>query len=109
VVNWSITVYDYETWSMIQTDTNRAEIGSDDDIVANPDGSVDLYLGPAAPKGKEKNWIKTIPGRGWWVWFRNKRTFSVVISSRFSVPNASQSWARTILYALTVFSLKYRK
>jgi len=70
VVNWSITVYDYETRSMIQTDTNRAEIGSDDDIVANPDGSVDLYLGPAAPKGKEKNWIKTIPGRGWWVWFR---------------------------------------
>lgn len=64
MVNWSITVYDYETRSMIQTDTNRAAIGSDDEIAMNSDGSVDLYFGPTAPKGKEKNWIKTIPGRG---------------------------------------------
>ena len=21
-------------------------------------------------KGKETNWIKIVPGRGWWVWFR---------------------------------------
>lgn len=70
MVNWSITVYDYETSSMIQTDTNRAAIGSDDEIAMNSDGSVDLYFGPTAPKGKERNMIKTVPGRGWWVWFR---------------------------------------
>ena len=70
MANWSITVYDYETRSMIQTDTNRAAIGSDHEIAVNSDGSVDLYFGPTAPKGKERNMIKTIPGRGWWVWFR---------------------------------------
>ena len=30
----------------------------------NADGSVDLYFGPEAPEGKEKNWIKTISGKG---------------------------------------------
>jgi hypothetical protein len=29
-----------------------------------------LSLGPQAPVGKESNWVKTIPGRGWWAWFR---------------------------------------
>jgi hypothetical protein len=70
VVNWSITAYDYETRSMIQTSSNRAAIGSDDKITKNSDGSVDLYFGPQAPAGKESNWIQTVPGRGWWVWFR---------------------------------------
>jgi hypothetical protein len=25
---------------------------------------VDIYFGPQAPRGKEKNWIKTVPGKG---------------------------------------------
>ena len=70
VVNWSITVYDYESRSQVQTDANLAALSSDDDLQVNPDGSVDLYFGPEAPAGFESNWIKTIPGRGWWVWFR---------------------------------------
>ena len=36
----------------------------------NPDGSVDLYYGPKPPKGKEKNWVQTIAGQGWWVYLR---------------------------------------
>ena len=27
--------------------------------------SVDVYFGPTAPKGKEDNWIQTIPGKDW--------------------------------------------
>ena len=23
-----------------------------------------------SPKGKEKNWVQTIPGQGWWVYLR---------------------------------------
>ena len=33
--------------------------------MSTSDGSVDIYFGPQAPKGKEKNWIKTVPGKGW--------------------------------------------
>lgn len=69
-LNWSVTVYDYETRSQIQTDTKVAALDSDDKLQKNADGSVDLYFGPEAPEGKETNWIKTVPSRGWWVWFR---------------------------------------
>jgi hypothetical protein len=67
---WSVTVYDYETRSQIQTETNVADISSMDELIANADGSVDLYFGPTPPEGKESNWVKTLPGRGWFVWFR---------------------------------------
>lgn len=67
---WSVTVYDFETRSMVQTDTNVAAKSSYDKLATNADASVDLYFGPTAPAGKESNWVKTVPGRGWWVWFR---------------------------------------
>ena len=28
-------------------------------------GSTDTYFSPKAPKGKGKNWIQTVPGKGW--------------------------------------------
>ena len=34
-------------------------------LQANGDGSVDVYFGPKSPAGKEKNWIQTVPGKGW--------------------------------------------
>ncbi len=67
---WSITLHDFETRSQIQTDTNNAALSSYDNLKYREDGSVDLYFGPTAPEGFESNWVKTIPGRGWWVWFR---------------------------------------
>ena len=30
----------------------------------------DLYFGPAAPEGKESNWVETIPGKSWFQLFR---------------------------------------
>jgi hypothetical protein len=36
----------------------------------NADGSVDVYFGPEAPEGKEKNWVKTLPGQGWFTYIR---------------------------------------
>lgn len=36
----------------------------------NPDGSYDLYFGPAAPDGKQGNWVQTVPGKGYFVLLR---------------------------------------
>jgi Protein of unknown function (DUF1214) len=36
----------------------------------NADGSVEIYVGPAMAAGGEKNWIKTVPGKGWFPIFR---------------------------------------
>lgn len=68
---WSIVVYDPQTRSMLQTDQDFPNKNSQKDpIVYNEDGSVDLYFGPTAPKGKEENWIQTVPGKAWFVLFR---------------------------------------
>jgi hypothetical protein len=67
---WSIAVYSWDTRTLIDNPQKRAGQSSRQDLVKNKDGSVDLYYGPTAPKGKEKNWVQTIPGQGWWVYLR---------------------------------------
>jgi hypothetical protein len=68
---WSVTVYDAVTRSEVQTPQGRAALRSLfelKDIGAAK--SVDLYFGPKAPAGREKQWIQTIPGKGWFTYFR---------------------------------------
>jgi hypothetical protein len=68
---WSITVYDAETRSQIRTDQNRAALRSMFELAdADADTPVELYFGPDAPEDAQGRWIKTIPGRGWFVYFR---------------------------------------
>jgi len=58
---WSLTIYDFETWSLIYNPLNRSGLSSRqlDSMKKNSDGSVTLYVGPKAPKGLETNWIPT--------------------------------------------------
>lgn len=68
---WSLTVYDTQTRSMLQTDQQFPSKGSQSPgIQKNADGSYDIYFGPKAPAGKESNWIQTVPGRGWFTILR---------------------------------------
>jgi hypothetical protein len=67
---WSLTLYDNESRCFVDSGSNP-DRSSRDNIVKNPDGSVDLYVGPKPLTGKpEANWIKTIPGKGWFALFR---------------------------------------
>lgn len=68
---WSATVYDTATRCLIDTDQVRGDRGSrDPDLETEPDGSVDLYFGPTPPASGENNWVKTIPGKHWFSYFR---------------------------------------
>jgi len=68
---WSVVVYDPQTRSELQTDQPYpSKNNKRDDLDVNNDGSVDLYFGPVAPKGKQKNWVQTVPGKGWFVLLR---------------------------------------
>jgi hypothetical protein len=62
---WSVLVYDAISRSQIQNDQKFPSVSVYTGPKANPDGSVDVYFGPTMPEGQEKNWIQTIPGRGW--------------------------------------------
>ena len=68
---WAITLYDTQTRSQLQTDQEFPTLGSQTDgIKTNADGSFDIYFAPKAPKGKEGNWLQTIPGKSWWLALR---------------------------------------
>ena len=67
---WSVTVYDVDTRSPIDNKQQIADRSSRMDLIKNNDGSVDIYFGPKAPEGKEKNWIPTVSAKGWFAYFR---------------------------------------
>jgi hypothetical protein len=67
---WSVTVYDVDTRALIRNDQKIADRSSRMDLRKNDDGSVDIYIGPQAPPGFEKNWIPTVAGRNWFAYFR---------------------------------------
>ncbi|RPH86488.1 MAG: DUF1254 domain-containing protein, partial [Desulfobacteraceae bacterium] len=63
---WSVILYSNQTRSQIQTDQRFPSVSSQTKgLLVNADGSVDVYFGPMAPPGKEKNWVQTVPGKGW--------------------------------------------
>lgn len=67
---WSVVVYDAVSRSELQTDQKFPSVSTYTNPVANADGSIDIAFGPEAPAGNAKNWIKTVPGRGWFPYIR---------------------------------------
>jgi len=68
---WSVTVYDTDTRSQVITDQGKAALRSLFELKGKTGSApIDLYFGPRAPAGHEDEWIKTIPGKGWFVYFR---------------------------------------
>jgi hypothetical protein len=77
---WSLTIYDNQTRSLLQTDYPYPAIGAgagfpkdgspNGAVQQNADGSTDIYFGPQAPEGKKSNWIQTVPERGWFLILR---------------------------------------
>lgn len=55
---WSLTMYDAKRMQFIENPIERFAIGSRDQLQRNDDGSIDIYVGPAAPKNNlETNWL----------------------------------------------------
>jgi hypothetical protein len=68
---WSWIVYDTQTRSLLETDQKFAGVDSNSpDIKPNADGSFTVFFSPQAPKGKEGNWVQTMPGKAWSVVLR---------------------------------------
>ncbi len=69
---WSVITHDIETASWIAgTPEGKQMVGSlTDGLKKNKDGSLDVYFGPKAPKGFEKNWMPTVKGERFFLLFR---------------------------------------
>jgi len=72
---WSLTLYDNQTRSMLDTPQRYPRAGSQSypspAAEPNADGSTTVYFGPRQPDGvKRGNWIQTMPGKGWFTLLR---------------------------------------
>jgi hypothetical protein len=72
---WSLTLYDNQTRSMLQTPQRYPRAGSQmypsPAAEAEPDGSIVVYFSPSQPDGVAPgNWIQTDPEKGWFVVLR---------------------------------------
>ena len=77
---WSLVLYSEDTRCFIDNKDAKDKMRAtsvdsrDKNLVINEDGSVDLYIGPKSPEGKESNWLQTIPEEGWFPIFRTYGT-----------------------------------
>ena len=67
---WSLTVYDNQTRSMLDTPQRYPRAGSQSyptpAAEPNADGSTTIYFAPTQPQGVPRgNWIQTMPEKGW--------------------------------------------
>lgn len=67
---WSVVVYDTQSRSELENGEKFPSLSKYTGPKANADGSVDVYFGPTMPPGQEKNWIRTVAGKGWFPFFR---------------------------------------
>jgi hypothetical protein len=84
---WSVTLYDADTRALILNDKKIADRSSRMDLRKNEDGSVDIYCGPNAPAGFEKNWIPTVPGKNWFAYFRFYRPTEPYFDRSWPLPD----------------------
>ena len=60
---WSVTMYDGDFF-FVPNPINRYDLAQRDQLVANPDGSVDIYLQTESPgKDREANWLPAPKGK----------------------------------------------
>jgi hypothetical protein len=67
---WSVTAYDALTASGLDNGQPFPSINTMDKPTINADGSTDIHFGPDSPANGSTNWIRTVPGKGFFVILR---------------------------------------
>jgi hypothetical protein len=68
---WSIIVYDSQSQLIIHNGQPWPSVySSEKNLFYNRDGSVDAWFGPEHFDTEEINWVKTIPGKQWYMIMR---------------------------------------
>jgi hypothetical protein len=87
---WSTTAYDRMTHALIRNMPRASRSSQIPEMQKNADGSVDVYFGPAAPAGKESNWVPTDPKRGFELMFRAYAPTNVFFDKTWKLPDVEK-------------------
>lgn len=67
---WSVVLYDADSRGLLNNGEPFPSIASNTNVKLNEDGSADMVFSPTAPKNENANWIKTVPGKGYFIGIR---------------------------------------
>ncbi|MBL4796300.1 MAG: DUF1254 domain-containing protein [Oleispira sp.] len=87
---WSVFAYDSHTRTFINNGTKGRHLSSNDKLVKNKDGSIDIYIGPKEPKGLVSNWIETIPGSEIFIGIRTYGPKESVLKGDYKMPRFTE-------------------
>ncbi len=93
---WSVVIYDADTRCIIDNRDGaaggKATMGSrTPGLRTNPDGSYSMLLSPdPAPAGWEPNHVQTIPGRGWFPYFRSYGAAASFFDGSYTYPTVNK-------------------
>jgi hypothetical protein len=91
---WSVTTYDRQTHTLIRNMPRASRSSQIANLRKNPDGSIDIYFGPKAPAGKDRNWIPTDPARKFELMFRAYAPTDALFDKSWVLPDAEKVVAR---------------
>ncbi len=77
----------YSTKYRTYTDSKKFGLSSQDDLQMNADGTVDIYVGPKPPAGKESNWLGTVEGDGIFIIFRFYGPKKAIVEKTWKLPD----------------------
>ncbi|QIG93137.1 MULTISPECIES: DUF1254 domain-containing protein [unclassified Bradyrhizobium] len=87
---WSVTAYDRQTHALIKNMSRASRSSQIADMQRNADGSVDVYFAPAAPVGKEANWVPTDPARKFELMFRAYAPTKALFDHSWKLPDVER-------------------
>ena len=86
---WSLTMGDAGN-HFVPNPVNRYSVGDRSGLVANADGSVDIYIQHSAPTGHESNWLPAPTGR-FILWLRVYLPDQTVLDGQYKMPPVLQT------------------
>jgi hypothetical protein len=81
---WSLTMADAKE-RFVANPINRYCVSDRSGLLANADGSVDIYLQNAAPAGRESNWLPAPKGK-FRLWLRAYMPSAPILNGTYTVP-----------------------
>lgn len=93
---WSIVVYDADTRTILDnrevTEGGKATVGSrTEGLRTNDDGTITMMVGPdAPPAGWEANYVRTMPGRGWFPYLRGFGAEPSFFNDEYKLPTVTE-------------------
>ncbi len=88
---WSLTAYDRQTHALIKGVSRASRSSQIPELQKNADGSIDLYIGPSAPTGKESNWLPTDPARKFELMFRLYAPTKALYQKTWKLPDVERA------------------